>query len=70
MGAHGFTIDKVAMERIHVVAGKNGNWCVVCQQAMPFAVSIWGSYQDAHHAARQLQIWMMDVLIDDRKARK
>ena len=69
MSAHGRTVDKVADERVRCVAETDGNWTVMCLQAFPFAVSRWGSANDAAYHARHLKLWLMGILMEDRKQR-
>lgn len=63
------SIDKIAEAEVRVIALPSGNYNVVvgAEQTFPHAVSTWGSRNDAKVAQRRLQLFLMRVLLDDRR---
>lgn len=62
--------DKIATDQISVKCTPGGNYDIVIGTIFPFVASRWGKFDEAKVAARKLQLWMMTVVIEDRKRRR
>lgn len=61
------SIDRIATEQVRIVPGNSGNFAVSVGTNFAHVVSVFGSENDAMVAVRRLQIWLMGVLIADRR---